>query len=189
MELDKNAIEKLLSEVSEDLIPQIEQVKQGLLWLQMEKVAIVFTDESFRQFKNEYPDSYGYKLLTSFYAFDLAGLDLVRSLSKSEGGLVTVVFNAKTAQYDIYKTIYSPFKLKCFIATATYGSVMAPEVIILRRFRDDILLFSKLGTTFVKLYYFVSPPLAILISKHKGLRTVTRLIMLKPVLYFIKKGR
>ncbi len=46
----------------------------------------------------------------------------------------------------------------CFIATATYGSAFAPQVIALRRFRDEVLLPSDIGSLFVTAYYFVSPP-------------------------------
>lgn len=45
----------------------------------------------------------------------------------------------------------------CYIATAVYGSYDCPEVWTLRRFRDEKLLKSLLGRTFVKMYYIVSP--------------------------------
>lgn len=48
----------------------------------------------------------------------------------------------------------------CYIATAAYGSYNVPEVVTLRRFRDEILLKHWLGRAFVKFYYAVSPTLA-----------------------------
>ncbi len=48
----------------------------------------------------------------------------------------------------------------CYIATAVYGSYDAPEVMTLRRFRDDVLLKHWWGKVFVKVYYIISPPLA-----------------------------
>jgi len=51
-------------------------------------------------------------------------------------------------------------KKGCFIATAVYGSYQKTEVIILRKYRDDILLSSKIGQIFVRIYYFLSPPFA-----------------------------
>lgn len=71
---------------------------------------------------------------------------------------------------------------RCFIATATYGSVMAPEVVAFRQFRDDILLNSKIGELFVNLYYFVSPPFAQLISKSPLLKSGVRKFLLTPLL-------
>lgn len=48
----------------------------------------------------------------------------------------------------------------CYVATAVYGSYDAPEVQVLRRFRDDKLQQSMLGRAFIRGYYKASPPLA-----------------------------
>lgn len=53
-----------------------------------------------------------------------------------------------------------PDKGACYIATAVYGSYDAPEVIVLRHFRDHILARSVAGRLFIHCYYFISPPLA-----------------------------
>jgi subtilisin family serine protease len=62
----------------------------------------------------------------------------------------------------------------CFIATAAYGSYMEPHVVVLRQFRDDILLKSSLGKAFVELYYRYSPPAADFIATHNDLRSMAR---------------
>ncbi|RMG71501.1 MAG: hypothetical protein D6710_05960 [Nitrospirae bacterium] len=73
----------------------------------------------------------------------------------------------------------------CFIATAAYGSYLAPEVRLLRRFRDRYLLTNPAGRLFVRLYYTCSPPVARLISRYPVLRFPT-LVLLTPLVYSIK---
>jgi hypothetical protein len=62
----------------------------------------------------------------------------------------------------------------CFIATAAYGTPMAGEVEILRRFRDEYLLTNALGQAMVDLYYRASPPIAEFITEHPSLKSVVR---------------
>lgn len=77
----------------------------------------------------------------------------------------------------------------CFIATATYGSPAAPEVLTFRQFRDRVLLSSELGAAAVRLYYLVSPPLANVISRHELLRAFTRQVVLEPILRLLKRRK
>jgi hypothetical protein len=73
----------------------------------------------------------------------------------------------------------------CFIATAAYGSPLSSEVRALRRFRDETLLNSRLGSHFVDVYYVLSPPLASLISRSEFLRRTVRKLLLAPLLRVI----
>jgi hypothetical protein len=73
----------------------------------------------------------------------------------------------------------------CFIATAAFGSTMAPDVVLLRQFRDNWLLTNAPGRAFVSFYYHVSPPMAAYIAGHEGLRTATR-VVLTPLVFSIK---
>ena len=45
----------------------------------------------------------------------------------------------------------------CFVATMVYGSYNAPEVLILRRYRDEKLTKTIAGRTFIGFYYTFSP--------------------------------
>lgn len=71
----------------------------------------------------------------------------------------------------------------CFIATAAFGSEMAPQVGILRIFRNQFLLSNVWGRSFVRLYYKYSPPLAQFVSQHEILKVVVR-AALWPVIAF-----
>lgn len=51
-------------------------------------------------------------------------------------------------------------KRYCYIATAVYGSYEAPEVQVLRKFRDEVLQNSFFGRLFISTYYKFSPPVA-----------------------------
>lgn len=46
---------------------------------------------------------------------------------------------------------------RCYVATAVYGSYDAPEVWVLRRWRDEVLLSRRHGRLFVRAYYAISP--------------------------------
>jgi hypothetical protein len=62
----------------------------------------------------------------------------------------------------------------CFIATAAYGSWMHPHVASLRRFRDEVLLRTTIGSLMVEAYYRHSPPIAEYIGQRPLLRSLTR---------------
>jgi len=72
----------------------------------------------------------------------------------------------------------------CFIATATFGTPMAPEVNILRRFRDKFLLQNHTGEMVVRSYYKLSPPIARAIKKSEMLGRVVRILLIPIVKLF-----
>jgi len=78
-------------------------------------------------------------------------------------------------------------KKACFVATACYGEYEAPEVLILRKYRDNVLLKSKFGKLLVKFYYFVSPPFATLIRNSNSTKTFIRKYILEPIILKIKQ--
>jgi hypothetical protein len=68
-------------------------------------------------------------------------------------------------------------KSKCFIATATFESPWAPEVQVLRQFRDQILQQSGLGRSFISAYYRISPQIAVFLNKYPVFKGPMRLIL------------
>jgi len=69
----------------------------------------------------------------------------------------------------------------CFIATATYGSEIAPEVALLRHFRDAQVLQTSAGRSFMQafnaFYYSFSPQVAAFISSHAALRSAMKVVL------------
>lgn len=62
----------------------------------------------------------------------------------------------------------------CFIATAAYGTPMAQEIHVLKKFRDDHLKTNWAGQVFVAVYNSYSPPVAEIIADSELLRVLTR---------------
>ena len=71
----------------------------------------------------------------------------------------------------------------CFIASAAFGGQSSQEVILLSRFRDEILLRTASGKAFVNLYYTYSPRVANLIQESTFLKFLTKGLLF-PVLVF-----
>lgn len=76
----------------------------------------------------------------------------------------------------------TPSGQKCLIATAAYGSELAPEVQLLRNFRDNSILRTRAGSSFMVAfnawYYSFSPYIANYLAGHWVERTI-----MKGVLY------
>ena len=78
----------------------------------------------------------------------------------------------------------TPANTDCFIATAAYGTPYDSKIDVLRNWRDDSLREFAIGRTFIKIYYFLSPPIANIISKSKILRAIVRII-LSPIIHVL----
>lgn len=76
-------------------------------------------------------------------------------------------------------------KTGCFIATACYGCYHHPEVMILRQFRDQVLLNSKIGKSFISFYYTVSPPAADFIANRDTLKKILKSLLFAPVVKLV----
>jgi rubredoxin len=73
----------------------------------------------------------------------------------------------------------------CFIATACYEDYDAPEVLVFRRFRDQVLSQSALGRHLISVYYFLSPPVAEVVMKSNYLKRSIRQFILNPLARFL----
>jgi hypothetical protein len=62
----------------------------------------------------------------------------------------------------------------CYIATMAYGDYDHPQVLELRKFRDDFLSRTTLGRSFIKLYYRYSPSLVQMLKNKQGINLIIR---------------
>ncbi len=69
----------------------------------------------------------------------------------------------------------------CIIATATYGSELNPNVQFLRSFRDDTILSTFTGSSFMtvfnEFYYSFSPSVASVIADNSPLRDIMKVVL------------
>ena len=72
---------------------------------------------------------------------------------------------------------YIPSKSSCFVATATYHDAYHPNVVALRRYRDETLSQTKLGRLFVAFYYKVGPFLAYPVKHSSSMNKMTRKLL------------
>lgn len=74
----------------------------------------------------------------------------------------------------------------CYIATVCYGNEFAPEVLILRAFRDEVLAKNIFGRFFIKIYYLLSPLVAEQLKNKERTNTFIREKILDKILKRIK---
>ena len=77
----------------------------------------------------------------------------------------------------------------CFIATAVYGSYYAPEVLVLRQFRDKVLSKFFWGRVFIKLYYAISPFIAERLDQCQSVKKILRNLILNPIIKNISDSK
>jgi hypothetical protein len=66
---------------------------------------------------------------------------------------------------------------KCFIATATYGDELHPDVVELRRFRDSHLVRTKAGRLFIAMYYRCAPVFADFLVRVPVAKVLSRMVL------------
>ncbi|MCI0565499.1 MAG: hypothetical protein MN733_44110 [Nitrososphaera sp.] len=73
-----------------------------------------------------------------------------------------------------HMTIESSSRGPCFVATTAYGDRNHPDVVLLRKFRDEVLVNSSAGRRFIDWYWRAGPYLARGISHSPRLRYCSR---------------
>ena len=85
--------------------------------------------------------------------------------------------NATNSMNSRQEIQQSAQKEGCYIATAVYGSYDAPEVLVLREFRDNVLKKSRGGKLFIKIYYALSPGVANKLKNHTFINDKIKVIL------------
>ena len=97
------------------------------------------------------------------------------------GGTYTLLVTGTSGSLSRATTVTLNVRSGCFIATATYGSELSPEVQFLREFRDRDVLNTFAGsqfmTVFNQFYYSFSPSAAQSIADNEILKAVMKLLL------------
>jgi len=101
-------------------------------------------------------------------------------------GLIDIVNDYEKQQKPVTQDS-SVKKSGCFIATAVCDSEYSPEVLVLRSFRDEVLLHSKIGRKCINFYYDYSPAIADEIRSSSFLRIIIRNIIVRPMVIISKR--
>ena len=80
----------------------------------------------------------------------------------------------------------SQSKSGCYVITATMGDEQAVPVVVLREFRDQLLVKSLLGQKAICLYDRIGPRLAGQIRRHRALRWTSLLLIVYPATFMAK---
>lgn len=75
----------------------------------------------------------------------------------------------------------------CFVVTASMGNPDHPDVVLLRRFRDDWIRERTWGEGFIVTYYRVGPKLAAVIERSEALKRVSRLMIVAPAVRIARR--
>lgn len=125
----------------------------------------------------------GYSLSQGQTQFTILPQTTVTSISSS---------SSSTPSSSLFSQSSGP-PSQCFIATATYGSEISPEVALLRYFRDAQVLRTSAGRSFMQafnaFYYGFSPQVASFISANGIVRSSMKVILypLIGILFFSSK--
>ena len=69
----------------------------------------------------------------------------------------------------------------CYIATICYGNENLPQVVILKNYRDDVLLKNIWGKLFVNIYYKISPKISVFLKNKDRLNHLIKYLILERI--------
>jgi hypothetical protein len=117
----------------------------------------------------------------SISAGTLSGGFVVASSARGGSYTVTVTTEVSGETKSASFTVTAPLLPTCVIATATYGSEMAPEVVYMRSVRDNMIGSTPTGAVlrdeWNRFYYSWSPQLAAWISQTEDRRAIFRVLL------------
>ena len=87
----------------------------------------------------------------------------------------------------IYDNTKSKSEDKCFIITAIYGTPLADEVDVFRKYRDQTLLKNTVGRILTAKYYKTSPFFAKVIKNSKLMKLLIQKLIIENLLIIFKK--
>lgn len=97
--------------------------------------------------------------------------------SKADSAVVFIAVICLVGIFLFYTLALQDFLQSCYIATMVYGSYNAPEVLVLRRFRDEKLMKNTFGRSFVAFYYAASPTFVKLFRNNRTVNNFCKCIL------------
>lgn len=166
-----------ISLITDDMVKNNEIYKKNKITFMKDQILFLIEKCEWRKYKgdsvwngSDYVDTYGdVWLMDSPRQIAIAKYDeYVAEIQKNDPN-----YQSPTIKRTGYSRGTGTTGGACYIATAVYGSYEAPEVMVLRKFRDEVLTQSFLGRIFIKTYYALSPPFA---NWLKGAKRINRMV-------------
>jgi hypothetical protein len=112
----------------------------------------------------------------------------LRMITSTFEGLTPQQVTKLEAGLGLEEGVVPPKGGACFVATAVYGGYEAPEVRVLRRWRDGFLRSSAWGRQVIRVYYAASPRLVNAVGKQPWFLVTTRVVLDRFVRQLKRRG-
>lgn len=122
---------------------------------------------------------------TSKISSDTVKLSNTQNISKIDSNNYS--HNTQRVYNDSTQNKSNKTKEGCYIATMAYGSYEHPQVLILRNYRDEVLINKWWGNTFIKAYYSTSPILVKYFKRYRKINLIVKQTLDIIIKYIIKQ--